>query len=193
MIAFTAEELHFLAGGAPIPGLGPLPLDADDEAALRLMRGTAERSLTARGLLGAREVTALFEPLIDPDWFATAKRGTARAWARRQGRATELAQLGPTDYTLTEVTDIRARIADFLDLHSEDDSRGLPATPDEQRMQALLAPPAEVIEATRAAPGDVVTLQWIDPGDGGPVWLLSDGDPVQVSRTGRAALLATLS
>ena len=60
-------------------------------------------------------------------------------------------------------------------------------------MQALLAPPAQVIEATRAAPGDIVALQWIDPGDGGPVWLLSDGDPVQVSRTGRAALLARLS
>ena len=164
MIAFTAEELHFLAGGAPIPGLGPLPLDADDEAALRLMRGTAERSLTARGLLGAREVTALFEPLIDPDWFATAKRGTARAWARRQGRATELAQIGPTDYTLTEVTDIRVRIADFLDLHSSDDSRGLPATPDEQRIQALLAPPAQVIEATRAAPGNVVDAPVDRPG-----------------------------
>jgi len=193
VIAFTAEELHFLAGGAPIPGLGPLPLDADDEAALRLMRGTAERSLTARGLLGAREVTALIEPLADPEWFATAIRGSARAWARRRGRATELAQVGPTDYTLAAVTDIRARIADFLDLHSEDDSRGLPETPDEQRMQALLAPPAQVIEATRAAPGDIVALQWIDPGDGGPVWLLGDGDPVQVSRTGRAALLARLS
>ena len=64
-------------------------------------------------------------------------------------------------------------------------------------MQALLAPPAEVIEATRAAPGDIVALQWIDPGDGGPVarrvWLLGDGDPVQVSSTGRAALLARLS
>ena len=131
VIAFTAEELHFLAGGAPIPGLGPLPLDPADEAALRLMRGTAERSLTARGLLGAREVTALLEPLIDPDWFATAVRGTARAWARRQGRATELAQVGPTDYTLTAVTDIRARIADFLDLHGDDDARGLPETPDE--------------------------------------------------------------
>jgi hypothetical protein len=190
VIAFTAEELHFLAGGAPIPGLGPLPLD---ESSLRLMRGTAERSLTARGLLGAREVTALLEPLTDPDWFATAKRGAARAWARRRDRATELAQVGPTDYTLTEVTDIRARIADFLDLHSDDESRGLPENPDEQRMQALLAPPAQVIEATRAAPGAIVALQWIDPGDGGPVWVLSDGDPVQVSRTGRAALLARLS
>ena len=50
-----------------------------------------------------------------------------------------------------------------------------------------------MIEATRAAPGDIVALQWIEPGDGGPVWLLGDGDPVQVSRTGRAALRARLS
>ncbi len=193
MIAFTAEELSFLANGAPIPGLGRLPLDPDDEAALRLMRGTAERSLRARGLLGAREVDALLEPLADPDWFATAARGTMRAWARRRDRATELVQVGATDYTLAAVTDIRTRIADFLDLHGDDEAQGEPETPDEERMRALLAPPAQVIEATRAAPGDIVALQWIDPGDGGPVWLLGDGDPVQVSRTGRAALRARLS
>ena len=182
MIAFTAEELHFLAGGAPIPGLGPLP-----PGDLRLLRGTAERSLTARGLLGGREVDALLEPLIDPDWFATARRGTMRAWARRRERTTELVQVGPTDYTLAPVTDIANRIADFLDLHGSDDRVGPPEP------LGRLAPPAEVIEATRAAPGDIVALQWIDPGDGGPVWLLSDGDPVQVSRTGRAAVLARLS
>ena len=120
-------------------------------------------------------------------------RGTARAWARRRGRATELVQAAPTDYTLAAVTDVRDRIAGFLDLHGDDETHGLPETPDEARMQALLAPPAEVIEATRAAPGDIVALQWIDPGDGGRVWLLGDGDPVQVSSTGRAALLARLS
>jgi hypothetical protein len=172
VIAFTAEELYFLADGTPVPGLGPLPLG--DES-LRLMRGTAERSLTARGLLGAREVTALLEPLLDPEWFATAIRGTRRAWARRRDRATELVQVGPTDYTLAPVTDIPSRIADFLGLHG---SERLPAP--------------EVIEATRAAPGDIVALQWIDPGDGGPVWVLS-GDPAQASRTDRAALLARLS
>ena len=182
MIAFTAEELHFLAGGAPIPGLGPLP-----PGDLRLLQGTAERSLTARGLLGAREVDALLEPLIDPDWFATACRGTMRAWARRGDRATELAQVGPTDYTLAPVTDIPNRIADFLDLHGSDDTVGPPEP------LAPLDAPVEVIEATRAAPGDIVALQWIEPGDGGPVWLLGDGDPVQVSRTGRAALRARLS
>ncbi len=185
MIAFTAEELYFLAGGAPVPGLGPLPLDPDDDAALRLMHGTAERSLTARGLLGAREVTALLEPLLDPDWFATAVRGTARAWARHRGRATELVQVGATDYTLAPVTDIRARIADFLNLHGDDMTQG--------PLEPLRAPPVEVISATRAAPGDIVALHWIDPGDGGRVWLLCGGDPVQVSSTGRAALLARLS
>jgi hypothetical protein len=190
VIAFTAEELYLLADGTPIPGLGPLPLD---ESSLRLMRGTAERSLIARGLLGAREVTALLDPLADPDWFATAVRGTRRAWARRGDRATELVQVGPTDYTLAAADDLPARIADFLDLHGTDDTIDDPETPDEARMRALLAPPAELIETTRAARGDIVALQWIDPGDGGPVWLLSDGDPVQVSRTGRAALRARLS
>jgi hypothetical protein len=189
VIAFTAEELYFLAGGAPVPGLGPLPLDPGDDAALRLMRGTAERSLAARGLLGAHEVATLLAPLLDPDWFATAVRGTARAWARRRGLATELVQVGATDYTLAAVTDIRARIAGFLDLHGDDITQGAPEPLDE----ALLAPPAEVIEATRAAPGDIVALQWIDAGDGGRVWLLGAGDPVQVSSTGRAALLARLS
>jgi hypothetical protein len=189
VIAFTAEELYFLAGGAPVPGLGPLPLDPDDEAALRLMRGTAERSLTARGLLGAREVTALLEPLLDPDWFATARRGTARAWARRSDRATELVQEGATDYTLGPITDIRGRIADFLDLHGDDITQGAPQPLD----AALFSPGAEVIEATRAAPGDIIALQWIDPGDGPRVWLLGGDDPVQVSSTGRAALLSRLS
>lgn len=189
MIAFTAEELYLITGGAPIPGLGPLPLDPDDEQALRLMRGTAARSLTARGLLGAREVTALLAPLLDPDWFATGRRGRMRAWARRRGRATELVQEGATDYTLAPVTDIRSRIADFLDLCGDDISQGVP----EPFHEALLTPPAEVIEATRAVHGDIVALQWIDRGDGGPVWLVHGGDPVQVSSTGRAAILARLS
>lgn len=189
MIAFTAEELHVLAEGAPIPGLGPLPLDPSDEAALRLMRGTAERSLIARGLLGAPEVEALLEPLLDPEWFATAVRESTRVWARRGARATELAQTGPTDYTLAPVPDVRARIADVLDLHGDDRSEGDPQPLDE----ALLAPPAELIAATRAAPGDIVVVQWIDRGDGGPVWVVRGGEPVQVASTGRAALLSRLS
>ena len=52
-------------------------------------------------------------------------------------------QAGPTDYTLAAVTDIRQRIADFLDLHGDDATRGIPETPDEARMRTLLAPPAE--------------------------------------------------
>jgi hypothetical protein len=193
VIGLTAEELYVLAGGAPLPGLGPLPLDPGDEAALRLMRNTAERSLRARGLVDA---PALLDPLIDPDWFATAARdGRLRAWGRRGDRASELAQVAATDYTLAAIEPdaIRARIAAVLELGGDDVTHGDPETPDEERMRALLAPPAQVVEATRARHGDVVALQWIDPGDGEPVWLLGDGDPVQVSRTGRAAILARLS
>jgi hypothetical protein len=200
VIGLTAEELHLLAaqhGLAAVPGLGPLPLDPADDAALRLMRGTAERSLRARGLLEAPDVAALLEPLGDPEWFATAVRSddTGRAWCRRGPRATELARLALTDYGLSAVEPetIRERIADFLDLHDDDASEGAPETPDEERMRALLTPPAIVVTATRAVHGDLLGLQWIDPGDGGPLWRLGDGDPVQVTRTGRAAILATLS
>ena len=200
MIPLTAEELHFLVaahGIEMVPGLGPLPLDPADPESLRLMRGTAERSLRARGLIGAPEVTALLEPVGDPEWFATGVRSddTARAWCRRGPCATELARLAPTDYALTELkpAEIRGRVADFLALHGDDASQSDPETPDEERMRALLTPPAWVGEATRAVHGDMVALQWIDPGDGSSVWLLGPGDPVQVTRTGRAAILARLS
>jgi hypothetical protein len=200
VIALTAEELHFLAaahGIETVPGLGPLPLDPADGESLRLMRGTAERSLRARGLIGAPEIASLLEPVGDPEWFATAVRPdeTARAWCRRGPRATELARLAPTDYALTalEPAGIRARIADYLALHGDDASQDDPETPDEERVRALLAPPAWVGEATRAVHGDIVALQWIDPGDGSSVWLVGGGNPVQVTRTGRAAVLARLS
>ena len=200
MIGLTSEELHFLAaahGIETVAGLGPLPLDPADAASLRLMRGTAGRSLRARGLIESPEIASLLEPVGDPEWFATAVRSdkTARAWSRRGPRVTELARLAPTDYALSALdpASIRGRIADFLALHGDDAGQAEPETPDEERMRALLAPPAWVGEATRAVHGDMVALQWIDPGEGGSVWLLSGGDPVQVTRTGRAAILARLS
>ena len=83
----SCDRVHRRGAALPgrrraVPGLGPLPLDPADEAALRLMRGTAERSLRARGLLGAREVTALLEPLDRPGLV-------------RHRRARHRARLGP--------------------------------------------------------------------------------------------------
>jgi hypothetical protein len=212
VLPLTAEELHFLAaahGLEAVPGMGPLPLDADDPSALRLMLGTAARSLRARGLgdfgpdgvfVPVRDVEPLFAPLADPDWLGTAARWThseraSRAWCARGESATEVAALAPTDYELLALdrVAVRERIAEFLELHGDDDRESEPETPDRERMSALVAAPAWVAEASRLVPGSALAFQWVDPGDGGPVWVLSDGDPVRIARTGRAAVLARIA
>jgi hypothetical protein len=211
-LSLTAEELHFLAaahGLEAVPGMGPLPLDPDDQAELRLMLGTAARSLRARGLgdfgpdggfAPVREIAPLFASLADPEWLCIAARWnhrerSSRAWCARGEHVTEVAELAPTDYMLSELDRpaVSERMAAFLELRGDDDGEGEPETPDEERMRALVADPAWIGEASRIVPGSALSLQWVDPGDGGPVWLLSDGDPVQIARTGRAAVLARIA
>ena len=171
MIAFTAEELHFLAGGAPMPGLGPLPLDPSDEAALRLMRGTAERSLTrprpARRARGHRAARAA----------RSTRTGSPPPCAARDARLGAPARIAPPSSRRLGPDRLHAGRRH----RRPGPDRGLPRPARRRRRQrragdarrgadagAAGAAGARSIEATRAAPGDIVALQWIDPGDGGP-------------------------
>jgi len=216
LIELTAEETHFLAaayGLEVVPGLGPLPLDPEDEASLRLMLGTAARSLIARGLgaydeagtfIPAAELEPLFAPMADPEWTASAELTTtaetgSRAWCARDGRAVELARTSDTDYALGEVDDVRERLADFLDLGGDDEREGEPEPADEKRLDALTSGAAMIALATRvnlAGEGvEGVALQWIDPGGDGPVWVVEEAEddgPATVAPTGRAAVLRQL-
>ena len=195
----TAEELHWLAAAQGlefVPGLGPPPLDPADPLALRLMLGTAERSLAAGDV--APEAQALLAGLQTPQWTATAEviggeLMGARGWWPVDGGVAELTQTSPSDYELVVVEALAPSVADFLFLEGDDDAHGPPEPADDARLEALAAEAVAIARAsrlTRVREGaEGVALEWIDPGGDGPVWVVEDGT---VAATGRAAVLREL-
>jgi hypothetical protein len=198
-VLLTAEELHWLAtaqGLEFVPGLGPPPLDPADPAALRLMLGTAERSLAVGEV--APEAEALLAGLQTPQWTASAEviggeLMGARGWWPVDGGVAELTQTSPSDYELVVVEALAPSVADFLFLEGDDDVQGPPEPADDARLEALAAEAVVIARAsrlTRAGEGaEGVALAWIDPGGDGPVWVVEDGT---VAATGRAAVLREL-
>jgi hypothetical protein len=191
--SLTAEELHFLAASQDlefVPGLGPLALDADDPAALRLMLGTAERSVGARDDLDA--LRPVLDALTDPHWTVSAElAGTeavaAYGWWPVPGGVAELCQLSATDYGLdvAGAGEFRERVAVFLALEGDDESER-PAQADEVPEDATLVRAMRISRAGAGAAG--VVLEWADAGEGA-VWVV---EPEGVTRTGRAAVLKAL-
>ena len=185
----TAEELHFLAvaqGLDDVPGLGPLPLDPEDPADVRLLVGTAERSLLGRGI-----DATLLAPLADAEWTALAELdgpelvGTRGWWPLPEGIA-ELTRTSPFDYELEVIEDLVPSLAEFLFLDGDDDESVTAAQPDEVPDEGMMVRAQRLTRVGEGAEG--VVLQWIDAGEG-PVWVL---EPESVTRTGRAAVLRDL-
>lgn len=161
-IAFqlTAEELHFLASEHElevVPGLD-LPPDAE----LDLLVGTAAGSLVARELGTVQpdgtfepleELSELLAPLADLTWLATAElEGEdeigAWGWWEADGQLVELAQISPTDYVLSLLSeDLRTRLATVL-------------APGESELYVYAS--HLVVNADGDAEG--VELEWVDRG-----------------------------
>jgi hypothetical protein len=187
-VLLTAEELHYLAaaqGLDDVPGLGPLPLDPDDPASVRLMVGTAERSLLARGV-----DATLLAPLADPAWTVAAELvgeelvGVRGWWPLAEGVA-ELTRISAVDYELVVVERLASGVAEFLFLHGDDESVN-PAGAGEVPKDGLFVHAERLTRVGDGAQG--VVLEWVDAGDG-PVWVI---EPGSVTRTGRAAVLREL-
>lgn len=192
----TAEELHFLAAEAgleSVPGLGPLPLDPADQASMRLMVGTADRSLHAREE-EAREAMAVLRELSGAGWTVSADSSVGgRAWWPVDGRVAQLSRTSPTDYSLELVDDLRASLVSFLRLDGSDEDVGEPEFADEERVASLGSTVyCAVVLADAGSRAEGIALEWVDPGSG-PVWVVEpiEGE-VTVSRTGRAAVLKQL-
>ncbi|MBE2318826.1 hypothetical protein DVA67_022815 [Solirubrobacter sp. CPCC 204708] len=206
-VLLTAEELHFLAGAYEldvVPGLEPLPVDPDDAPAMRLLIGTAARSLVARelGAYGADDkfvpaswLDPLLETLPDATWsisaeFASAEELGAAAWWGGDGFAVELIRTSFSDYALSLVEDdVRERVGAFLGLTGDDTSVGAPEPFDAEALRedpSLIARASRLTVVGEGAEG--VELEWLDRGDG-PVLVIEDD---ALTPTGRAAVLDEL-
>lgn len=207
-VELSVEELHFLAaahGVAAVPGLAPLPTD---EASLKLLAGTAARSLVGRGLgvyagdefLMATELIGLFDVFLEPDRVISATLAGAderglRTWTCAGSAVTALAQLGASEYGLVAIApeDVHGEVASFLELTDADDGEGEPEELDPSRV-AFIAEAARVVQAGERVQG--VALSWADLGDGGRVYVLegqADDERVIGVPTGRRRVLTQLA